>query len=127
MPAEDEAPYSGAALLRRTSVLGWRPKTLAQGEFTSPEHFKEKGGGGRWPPKPKKKDSLTAVLLFGTSQHYRCHSLRPFASVQYIILLSGRQFSAMSLQSFDAVILRQDFHLTDGDGVELCQPLGLRH
>ena len=25
------------------------------------------------------------------------------------------------------VILRQDFHLTDGDGVELCQPLGLRH
>ena len=33
----------------------------------------------------------------------------------------------MSLQSFDAVILRQDLHLADGDGVEFCQPLGLRH
>ena len=33
----------------------------------------------------------------------------------------------MSLQSFDAVILYQDFHLADGDGIELCQPLGLRH
>ena len=31
----------------------------------------------------------------------------------------------MSLQSFDAVILYQDFHLADGDGIELCQPLGL--
>ena len=33
----------------------------------------------------------------------------------------------MSLQSFDAVILRQDLHLADGDGIELCQTLGLRH
>ena len=33
----------------------------------------------------------------------------------------------MSLQSFDAVILRQDLHLADSDGIELCQPLGLRH
>ena len=33
----------------------------------------------------------------------------------------------MSLQSFDAVILRQDLHLADGDGVEFCQPLGLGH
>ena len=31
----------------------------------------------------------------------------------------------MSLQSFDAVILRQDFHLADGDDVGICQPLGL--
>ena len=31
----------------------------------------------------------------------------------------------MSLQSFDAVILYQDFHLADGDGVGICQPLGL--
>lgn len=31
----------------------------------------------------------------------------------------------MSLQSFDVVILYQDFHLADGDGIELCQPLGL--
>ena len=31
----------------------------------------------------------------------------------------------MSLQSFDAVILYQDLHLADGDGIELCQPLGL--
>lgn len=33
----------------------------------------------------------------------------------------------MSLQSFDPVILRQDLHLADSDGIELCQPLGLRH
>lgn len=33
----------------------------------------------------------------------------------------------MSLQSFDAVILRQNLHLADGDGVELCQTLGLGH
>jgi hypothetical protein len=33
----------------------------------------------------------------------------------------------MSLQSFDPVILRQDLHLADSDGVELCQTLGLRH
>ena len=32
----------------------------------------------------------------------------------------------MSLQSFDAVILRQDLHLADGDGVEFCQSLRLR-
>ena len=42
-----------------------------------------------------------------------------------LFLLHGRWFSAMSLQSFDTVILRQDLHLADGDGVELCQPLGL--
>ena len=33
----------------------------------------------------------------------------------------------MSLQSFDAVILSQDLHLADGDGIEFCQPFGLRH
>lgn len=33
----------------------------------------------------------------------------------------------MSLQSFDPVILRQNLHLADGDGIELCQTLGLRH
>ncbi len=31
----------------------------------------------------------------------------------------------MSLQSFDPMVLRQDLHLADGDGIELCQPLGL--
>ena len=43
MPVEDGAPHSGAALLRRTSVLGRWPKILAQGEFTSPEHLNQKG------------------------------------------------------------------------------------
>ena len=33
----------------------------------------------------------------------------------------------MSLQSFDSVILRQNLHLAYSDGIELCQPLGLRH
>ena len=33
----------------------------------------------------------------------------------------------MSLQSFDSVILCQNLHLADSDGIELCQPLGLRH
>ena len=25
------------------------------------------------------------------------------------------------------MVLRQDLHLTDGDGIKFCQPLGLRH
>ena len=33
----------------------------------------------------------------------------------------------MSLQSFDSVILSQDLHLAYSDGIEFCQPLGLRH
>ena len=33
----------------------------------------------------------------------------------------------MSLQSFDAVILSQDLHLAYSDGIEFCQPFGLRH
>ena len=33
----------------------------------------------------------------------------------------------MSLQSFDSVILRQNLHLPDSDGIELCQSLGLRY
>ena len=43
--------------------FGLRPKTLAQGEFTSPEHLKGKGGGGKKPPEPKKKDSLSEFLF----------------------------------------------------------------
>ena len=33
----------------------------------------------------------------------------------------------MSLQSFDSVILSQDLHLAYSDGIEFCQPFGLRH
>ena len=64
MPGEHGAPQGGAALLRRASVLGQRPKTLAQGEFTSPEHLNPKGEGGFWPPDPKKKDTPEACLSF---------------------------------------------------------------
>ena len=46
-------------------------------------------------------------------------------SVYYNLLLRGRWLSAVSLQSFDPMVLCQDFHLTDGDGVEFRQPLGL--
>ena len=35
------------------------------------------------------------------------------------------QKSTLVHQSFDPVILRQDLHLADSDGIELCQPLGL--
>ena len=44
-PAQQTAgdPHSGTALLRRTSVL--RSKTLAQGQFTCPEHFQSPKGG----------------------------------------------------------------------------------
>ena len=50
-----------------------------------------------------------------------------FAHSQAFFLLDGRSFSAMGLQGFDAVILRQNLHLADGDGIEFCQPFGLRH
>ena len=72
---EHGAPHSGAALLRRTSVLGRWPETLAEGQFICPEHFDQKGGGGFQPPKPKKEDILSDVLLFGTSQQYRCRTI----------------------------------------------------
>lgn len=38
---ETRAPHSGAALLCRTSVLGQWPKTLAEGELSSPEHLND--------------------------------------------------------------------------------------
>ena len=43
MPREGGAPQGGAALMRRTSVLGLWPKTLAQGQFICPEHFNSPG------------------------------------------------------------------------------------
>ena len=46
-------------------VFSPQAKTLAQAKFTSAEHLNQQGGGGLWPPEPKKKDSLAAVLLFG--------------------------------------------------------------
>ena len=37
-------------------------KTLAQGEFSSPEHLKSpEGGAGLWPAEPKQKDTLKSV------------------------------------------------------------------
>ena len=66
------APHSGAVPVRRTSVLGRWPKTLAEGEFISHEHCNQKGGAALRAAKPKKKDTPGRVLLFGTSQHYRC-------------------------------------------------------
>ena len=46
-------------------VFSPQAKTLAQAESISAEHLNQKGGGGLWPPEPKKKDSRKAVLLFG--------------------------------------------------------------
>ena len=40
------SPPKAGRRLRRTSVLGQRHKTLAQGEFTSPEHLKSRGPRG---------------------------------------------------------------------------------
>ena len=57
--SETGAPHSGAALLRRTSVLGQGPKTLAQAEFISAEHFSPKGEAALWAAEPKKKDILS--------------------------------------------------------------------
>ncbi len=40
-------------------------KTLAQGQFTCPEHVQSpEGGGGLGPPEPKKKDTLYSVSFF---------------------------------------------------------------
>jgi hypothetical protein len=65
------APHGGAALMRRTSVLGRWPKTLAQGEFILPEHFNQKDGAALWAAKSKKKDMPKRVLLFGTGGQFR--------------------------------------------------------
>ena len=47
-------------------------KTLAQGEFISPEHFKSKGGAALRAVKPKKKDICNAdVFLFGAADGSR--------------------------------------------------------
>ena len=51
------APHGGAALLRRTSVLGLRPKTLMPGEFTSPEQMKNICG-------IQKNDHTFGVVIF---------------------------------------------------------------
>ena len=127
MPAEDTGPHKVGRRFCAVQAFWpeakpWRrrnsfpPSIVITGGWSRPQ-----SGGTQ-----KERHALRRVFLFGTSQHYRCHSLRPFASVRYIIfLIPGRQFSAMSLQSFDAVILYQDFHLADGDGVGICQPLGL--
>ena len=43
-------------------VFSPKAKTLAQGEFTSPEHLKSpEGGAGFWPAEPKQKDTLFSV------------------------------------------------------------------
>ena len=40
-------------------------KTLAEGQFICPEHVKSpEGGGGLWPPGPKKKGTLFSVSFF---------------------------------------------------------------
>ena len=52
-----------AALLRRTSVSP-QAKTLAQGEFISPEHFKSKGGAALRAAKPKRKTSAKQMSFF---------------------------------------------------------------
>ena len=65
------APHSGAAPMRRTSVLGRWPKTLAEGEFISPEHCNQKGGAALRAAKPKKKDTPGRVLLFGDPAEIR--------------------------------------------------------
>lgn len=57
------APHSGAAPMRRTSVLGRWPKTLTEEEFISPEHCNQKGGAALRAAKPKKKDTPGRVLL----------------------------------------------------------------
>ena len=60
-----------AALLRRTRFSP-QAKTLAQGEFISPEHFKSKGGAALRAAKPKKKDICKAdVFLFGAADGSR--------------------------------------------------------
>ena len=40
-------------------------KTLVQGEFISPEHFKSKGGAALRAAKPKKKERLKSIFLNG--------------------------------------------------------------
>ena len=50
--------------MRRTSVFA-AGENLGAGGIHFRRAFEVKGGGGLWPPEPKKKDSLAAVLLFG--------------------------------------------------------------
>ena len=58
-------PSGRAARVRRTSVLGLWPKTLAQSEFISPEQLRSpKGGAGLRPAEPKKKDTTCVVSFF---------------------------------------------------------------
>ena len=73
-----------------------------------------------------KNSSRTSFVRDGV-EHRNTIDATAFAHSQTssISLFRRRQLSAMSLQRFDTVILRQDLHLADGDGVEFCQPLGL--
>ena len=41
-----------------STLLSEKAKTLAQGEFTSPEQLKETGGAALWAAEPKQKDTL---------------------------------------------------------------------
>ena len=56
--ASRTAPHRPSGRRRECAVQAFSPqaKTLAQGEFISPEHFKSKGGGRLGRPKPQKKD-----------------------------------------------------------------------
>ena len=58
-------PHTVGRRFCAVQVFSPQAKTLAQAEFISAEHLNQKDGGGLWPPEPKKKDSLAAVLLFG--------------------------------------------------------------
>ena len=66
--ASRTAPHRPSGRRRECAVQAFSPqaKTLAQGEFISPEHFKSKGGGRLGRPKPQKKDMTHGhVFLLG--------------------------------------------------------------
>ena len=63
---------SGPRRFCAVQVFSPQEKTLAQGEFISPEHFKPKGGAALRAVKPKKKDICFAdVFLFGGGEASR--------------------------------------------------------
>ena len=70
----EESPNRPFDRRRFCAVQAFSPqvKTLAQGEFISPEHFKSKGGAALRAAKPKKKDICKAdVFLFGAADGSR--------------------------------------------------------
>ena len=67
-----------------------KAKTLAQGEFISPEHWNQNGWSDQRERNPKRKTRLWRVFLFGTPEGTRTPSLQNRNLTLYPIALQAR-------------------------------------